>query len=246
MSLYVEHAFTRRDWDNLLKSIRYTHPEFVPSPEQLYDADKGINAGQYASAPVVGSYVFPLNVEITPGVAKEFDISAFPEIAIRPKRFVANVPESQLVILESVTLAEVPMFVAGNRHVDAYMFNHLVVGGTLDLPTLTQETKVRIKGKYSGKLPNSSPMPNLLVFAFMGPALIEKIEIFWKDPERHYSCDVLNCESHAELPLTGPGPENWIAVRLAKDADDEGDFGHDDPQEGLTYICPNHGWMPDT
>lgn len=231
MSLYTERAFTKLDWDNLLKCIHYTHPEFVPSPEQVQEADRGINAGQCASAPVVGSYVFPLNVEITPGVPKTFDIVSSPEIAIRPKRFVANVPEAGLVTLDTITLDDFAMLVGSS---DAYMFNHMMVGANLDLPTITKETKVRIRGAYTGVLAKDGKTPSLLAFAFMGPALIEKIEIFWKNPERHYSCDIWECDSTISLPLAGPNPEGWQILQFGSEDDEDGE------QEGLKYVCPKH------
>lgn len=233
MGLYTERATTQESFHHLIGFIRATHPEFEPSHEQLSQAEHGIAAGKVADAPTVCSVAFPINVSITPGTRQHFDVMSTPDIAMRPKRFVANVSEYGLVILEQIWLGKVPMLIKGDGGTDGYAFSPVVMGAQLDLPIIDRDTPVRIKGMYTGNVPESDAMPPLLAFMFVGAALLEKIEITWHDPQRIYDCDVLDCESHIALPLTGPGPEGWSMVRFG---DEDEDYGESEPH----YICPNH------
>jgi hypothetical protein len=117
-------------------------------------------------------YAFSINAALVLGVASPIVASGQPDTNIRPQRVTMNAPANGFALINEIKVANVSVTVGGIE--DAFDYNALGVGQSLDMPTLTPANRASVLGNYTGFVPPGYVGGGGYVFAvsFKGPASI--------------------------------------------------------------------------
>lgn len=122
----------------------------------------------------VEKYSFTLSHAITLGTAVTFtNFSGQPDTTIRPQRVTMNAPAPMFAFINDIKVANVSVIVGGGSE-DAFNYNALGVGQSLDMPTLSPANRATITGSYTGFTPPGYAGGTATFFtaSFKGPATI--------------------------------------------------------------------------
>ncbi|MDX1371013.1 MAG: hypothetical protein R3321_00995 [Nitrososphaeraceae archaeon] len=101
----------------------------------------------------VERYAFTISQAITLGTAVTFTtLTGQPDTTIRPQRVSMNAPTPMFAFIQEIKVANVSVTV-GTGLEDAFNYNALGVGQSLDMPTLSPANKATVLGSYSGFVP---------------------------------------------------------------------------------------------
>jgi len=133
--------------------------------EMLLEPNKGSTAK-------IERYSFSINQDIVLGTAQALELSGQPDTTIRPQRVTMNAPQPGFATIAEIKVANVSVTVGGDE--DAYDYNALAVGSTLDMPTLSPANRAKILGNYTGFVPPGFVGGSDYKFtaSFKGPASI--------------------------------------------------------------------------
>lgn len=123
----------------------------------------------------VERYVLWLSTNITAlGTAQAINISQNPSFKIRPQRVTTNAPTPGFVTVSEIKVANISVTSGGTG--DAYEFNALGQGQTLDMPTITPAYSLTFIGNYTGFVPPGyvGGAAYLFSISFKGPAHMVK------------------------------------------------------------------------
>jgi hypothetical protein len=102
----------------------------------------------------VERYTFSLSQAITLGTPiAPMTMTGNPDVDIRPQVLTINVPSPMFMFITEMSVANVKVTVGGGSVEDAWNYNALGVGRTLDMPTITPAQRALILGSYSGYVP---------------------------------------------------------------------------------------------
>lgn len=120
----------------------------------------------------VERYAFAINQTLTLGLAATLAMSGQPDTNIRPQRVTMNAPQPGFATINEIKVANVSVTVGGIS--DAFDYNALGVGQTLDMPTLSPANRASVLGSYTGFVPPGFIGGSAYLFAasFKGPASI--------------------------------------------------------------------------
>lgn len=120
----------------------------------------------------VERYAFSVNQALTLGTAVALSASGQPDTNIRPQRVTMNAPSPGFATISEIKVANVSVTVGGTA--DAFDFNALGVGQSLDMPTLTPANRATVLGNYTGFVPPGFVGGTAYTFcaSFKGPASI--------------------------------------------------------------------------
>jgi len=135
------------------------------SRQRLIEPNKG-------SAVKIERYSFAINQTLTLGTAVALNMSGQPDTNIRPQRVTMNAPSPGFATVAEIKVANVSVTVGGTS--DAWDYNSLGVGQSLDMPTLTPANRATVLGNYSGFVPPGFVGGSAYTFccSFKGPASI--------------------------------------------------------------------------
>ena len=119
-------------------------------------------------------YAFPLaNLTVDPtfGVSSAYSASDQPDVTIRPRRVVSNIPTPALLMLAEVKVSNISVSV-GHGAIDAFTWNAGGMGVTLDMPTIQPSQRASITGTWTALVPPGyAPGTTFPVsFTLIGPA----------------------------------------------------------------------------
>jgi len=126
------------------------------------------NAGSNAK---IQRYGFAINQDIVVGVAQPLNTwGGNPQTHFRPQRVTVNTPAVGFIMIDSIAVANVGVLVGGTF--DAFDFNALGVGQSLDVPTISPANRINASGAYTGTapLPLIAAAPFKVAMSFKGPA----------------------------------------------------------------------------
>lgn len=117
-------------------------------------------------------YAFSINAALVLGAASAINASGQPDTNIRPQRVTMNAPSPGFVTVNELKVANVSVTVGGIE--DAFDYNALGVGQSLDMPTLSPANRATMLGNYTGFVPPGFVGGGAYLFAisFKGPASI--------------------------------------------------------------------------
>lgn len=120
----------------------------------------------------VGRYAFAVNQNIVLGTAASITASGSPDTNIRPQRVTFNAPGPGFIQVSEIKASNVSVSVGGIQ--DAFDYNALSVGQSLDMPTITPAMKVTVLGSYTGFVPSGFVLGQNYLFcaSFKGPASV--------------------------------------------------------------------------
>lgn len=123
----------------------------------------------------VERYSFTVSQAITLGTALATftTLSGQPDTTIRPQRVTTNAPTPMFVFIQEIKVANVSVTV-GSGVEDAFNYNALGVGQSLDMPTLSPANRASVLGNYTGFVPPGFAAATATFFSvsFKGPASI--------------------------------------------------------------------------
>ncbi len=117
-------------------------------------------------------YAFAVNAALILGAAGAINATGQPDTNIRPQRVTMNAPAPGFITVTEIKVANVSTTVGGVQ--DAFDYNALGVGQSLDMPTLTPANRATVLGNYTGFVPPGFVGGQAFTFAasFKGPASI--------------------------------------------------------------------------
>lgn len=120
----------------------------------------------------VERYTFAINQTLTLGTPVALSMSGQPDTTIRPQRVTMNAPAPGFATISELKVANVSVTVGGTS--DAYEYNPLGVGQSLDMPTLSPANRATLLGNYTGYVPPGFVAATSYIFvaSFKGPASI--------------------------------------------------------------------------
>lgn len=128
------------------------------------------NAGSQVK---VERYAFSISTAIVIGVGAGIAITGQPDTSIRPQRVTMNAPTTNYVFINEIKVANVSVTV-GSGAEDAFNYNALGVGQSLDMPTLSPANRATVLGTYTGYVPPgfAAGMATQFSVTFKGPASV--------------------------------------------------------------------------
>lgn len=122
----------------------------------------------------VERYVLWLSTPLVLGTASAITISQNPAFKMRPQRVTSNAPNPGFVTITEIKVANISVTSGGTG--DAFEFNALGQGQTLDMPTITPAYQVTVLGNYTGFIPPGYVGGGAFTksFSFKGPAHMVK------------------------------------------------------------------------
>jgi len=123
------------------------------------------------SAVKVERYAFTLSQSLVLGVASAISLTGSPDVTIRPQRVSMNAPTPMFATISDIRVANVSVTI-GTGAEDAFDYNALGVGQTLDMPTISPQTRATVLGNYTGFVPVGFVGGATVTFSttFKGPA----------------------------------------------------------------------------
>ena len=120
----------------------------------------------------VERYSFSVNAALVLGAPSAITASGQPDTNIRPQRCTMNAPAPGFIIVSEIKVANVSVTVGGLG--DAFEYNPLGVGMSLDMPTLSPANRATVLGNYSGFTPPGFTPGAAFTFvaSFKGPSSI--------------------------------------------------------------------------
>jgi hypothetical protein len=122
----------------------------------------------------IEKYAFPLSNSITLGTAVAFTtLTGQPDTSIRPQRVTCNAPSPMFAFFQEIKVANVSVTIGAGLE-DAWDYNALGVGQSLDMPTLSPANRATVLGSYSGFVPPGFVGGTATTFTvtFKGPATL--------------------------------------------------------------------------
>jgi hypothetical protein len=117
-------------------------------------------------------YSFAINAALVLGTPANLNMFGQPDTNIRPQRVTMNAPSPGFATIQEIKVANVSVTVGGTS--DAWDYNSLGVGQSLDMPTLTPANRAQVLGAYTGFVPPGFVGGSAYTFccSFKGPASI--------------------------------------------------------------------------
>lgn len=134
--------------------------------ELLLDPNKG-------SALKVDDYSLDMDQTLTLGTAAALSLSDLPSVFIRPTAIIMNAPTPGFCLISEIKVANASVTVgAGNQ--DAFNFNANSNGSKIGMPLVPPQTRVSIKGSYTGLVPAglTATQPYVFTASFRGPGSV--------------------------------------------------------------------------
>lgn len=125
------------------------------------------------SAVKVERYSFPISQAIVIGTGVALALQGSPDVNIRPQRVTMNSPCQMFAFVAEIKVANVSVTVGGGFE-DAFDYNAMGVGQSLDMPTLSPANRASVLGSYTGLVPGGMVVgfPTFFTVSFKGPASV--------------------------------------------------------------------------
>lgn len=122
----------------------------------------------------VERYVLWLSTPLVLGTPSAITVSQNPAFKMRPQRVTSNAPAPGFATITEIKVANISVTSGGTG--DAFEFNALGQGQTLDMPTITPAYQLTVLGNYTGFIPPGyvGGAAFLKSFSFKGPAHMVK------------------------------------------------------------------------
>jgi hypothetical protein len=121
----------------------------------------------------VERYAFSISTAIVIGTGAGIAITGQPDTTIRPQRVSMNAPSTNYVFINEIKVANVSVTVGAGAE-DAFNYNPMGVGQSLDMPTLSPANRATVLGTYTGYVPPgfTAGMNTQFTVTFKGPASV--------------------------------------------------------------------------
>jgi hypothetical protein len=134
--------------------------------ELLLDPNKGSNLK-------VDDYSLDMDDTVTLGTSKSLSLSDSPSVYIRPMQLLTNAPVPGFVLIDEIKVANSSVTIGAGR-TDAYNFSAQSNANKLSMPLIPPQTRVIIKGNYTGLTPSgyTATQPYVFTASFRGPGTV--------------------------------------------------------------------------